>query len=148
MMVSFRPHYPCSATRHSQSGDASATSSASMRSFLKNMDQMDSLYLPRQRRASWVDSFSSYYLSSCKSKSNLQLWKQHIFLHRYDKGEGRKGRFLICRLCWEKKRCFGEVRVNKYCKGFFLNTLLCLYKQESEFSFHHFPTGQVSPEGG
>lgn len=52
--VCFRPRCPCFATRHSQWGDASATSSDFMRSSLKNMDQMDSLCLHHQRRASWV----------------------------------------------------------------------------------------------
>lgn len=33
-----------------------------------------------------------------------------VVLGRNDKGEGGKGRFLLCRLCGEKKRRFGEVR--------------------------------------
>ncbi len=44
---------------------------------------------------------------NCKSPSAI---RRDVVLHRYDEGEGGKGRFLVCRLCWEEKRRFGEVR--------------------------------------
>lgn len=56
VVACFRPRCRCSGTRPSPWGDASATSSGSMRSFPKNTAQVDLLCPHHQRRAFWVGS--------------------------------------------------------------------------------------------
>lgn len=70
---------------------------------------MDTSYPHRQRRASWVSSLI-YAVSCDKLKVSINIKKRDVLLFRHDKSEGGKGRFLVSRLCGEKKRCFREVR--------------------------------------
>lgn len=54
-----------------------------------------------------LTGFTAFSKTNYKSLSAI---RKDVVLHRYDKGEGGKGRFLVCRLCREKKRRLGEVR--------------------------------------
>lgn len=110
--VCFRPRCRCSVTRPSPWGDASATSSGSTRSFPKNTDQMDSSFPHHRRRAFWVGSHELLLaLPGWSINLSHTSWRMgwDVVLSRNDEGEGGKGGFILCRLCWEKTRRFGEV---------------------------------------